>query len=281
MEDVVSKTPKGMRLARALRDARESRGFTLRELGAMTGRNSGVLSRYESGERTPKPEDVAQLLTALEIRGEDYEEILSLAYDTDGPGWAALTLPDQRQHLLAMIDMEQSATHIEHAAPSIFPGLLQSEAYMTAIMLSAGMSGKEVMSRVAARLLRQEALDKPEPVEFMSFLGEAALYWLIGGRGVMVDQLRHVLQLCERPNVRLRIVPFESGWHTALDGGALMIMDRSIVHRDAGKSGIFLHNRDDVRSCIDAVGELDAVSLSEAKSRAVLAMRLRVLERTP
>ncbi|HEX5407921.1 MAG TPA: helix-turn-helix transcriptional regulator [Pseudonocardiaceae bacterium] len=277
----MSKTPKGMRLARALRDARESRGFTLRELGAMTGRNSGALSRYESGERTPKPEDVAQLLTALEIRGQEYDEVLALAYDTDGPGWAALTLPDQRQHLLAMIDMEQSATHIDHVAPSIFPGLLQSESYMTAIMVAAGMAGKEVVTRVATRLTRQDALEKPQPVDFMSFLGEAALYWLIGGREVMVDQLRHVLRLCERPNVRVRIVPFESGWHTALDGGALMIMDRSIVHRDAGKSGIFLHNREDVRSCIDAVAELDAVSLSEAKSHAVLAARLRVLERTP
>ncbi|HEY3753037.1 MAG TPA: helix-turn-helix transcriptional regulator [Pseudonocardiaceae bacterium] len=275
----MSKTPKGMRLARALRDARESRGFTLRELGAMTGRNSGVLSRYESGERTPKPEDVAQLLTALEIRGEDYEEILSLAYGTDGPGWAALTLPDQRQHLRAMIDMEQSATHIDHVAPSLFPGLLQSEAYMTAIMLAAGMSAKEVMDRVATRLLRREALDKSEPVEFMSFLGEAALYWLVGGRDVLVDQLRHVLQLSRRPHVHVRIVPFESGWQPCLDGN-FMIMDRAIVHRDAGKSGIFLHNRADVASYIDSVGQLDAVSFSEAKSHAVLTARLRVLEGT-
>ena len=74
----MSRTPKGLRLAAALRAARESRGLTLRELGERIGRNSGVVSRYETADRTPKPEDVAQLLTALEIRGDQYDEILGL-----------------------------------------------------------------------------------------------------------------------------------------------------------------------------------------------------------
>ena len=264
----MSKTPKGMRLARALRDARESRGFTLRELGAMTSRNSGVLSRYESGERTPKPEDVAQLLTALEIRGDEYEDILSLAYDTDAPAWVPYTMPDQRQQLAAMVDMEQSAARIDHVSPSLFPGLLQSEAYMTAIMYGARIPADEVFNRVSIRLDRRDALAKQEPVEFVSFIGEAALYWLVGGRDVLIDQLRYVLQICDRPNIHVRIAPFASGWQSCVEG-TFMVLDRSIVHVDTRKSGIFLHNRADVSTYLEAVDTVGEVACTEAESKAV------------
>jgi transcriptional regulator with XRE-family HTH domain len=274
----MSRTPKGLRLAAALRAARESRGLTLRELGERIGRNSGVVSRYETADRTPKPEDVAQLLTALEIRGEQYDEILALAYGTDAPGWVAWTLPDQRQHLAAMVDMEQSATRIDHVAASIFPGLLQSEAYMTAIMHGEGIPPAGIGGRVAIRLNRRDALREPSAVEFCSFLGEAALYWMVGGPAVMADQIRHVLGLCRRPNIRLRVMRFASGWLPALDG-QFMVLDGSIVHADTGRSGIFLHNPTDVRSYMDAVDRARAVACSEAESRAILAARLGELEK--
>lgn len=273
----MSRTPKGLRLAAALRAARESRGLTLRELGERIGRNSGVVSRYETADRTPKPEDVAQLLTALEIRGEEYDEILALAYDTDAPGWVAWTLPDQRQHLAAVVDMEQSAAHIDHVAHSVFPGLLQSEEYMTATMIAAGIPADEIARRVRIRIGRRDALRRNGPAELMSFLGQAALYWMIGGRAGMIEQLRYVLGVCRLPNVHLRIMPFAGGWQPALDG-QFMVLDRTIVHADAGRSGIFLHNSADVRSYLDAVDRVRAVAYGEAQSRDLLAARLRELE---
>ncbi len=276
----MSKTPKGRRLAAAMRTARESRGLTLREVSEMTGHNSGVLSRWETADRTPKPEDVAQLLTAMRVRGAEYKEILSLAYDTDARGWIASTLPDQRQHLAAMIDMEQCAARIDHAAHSLFPGLLQSKAYITAIMSNAGHPADEIATRVSIRLGRRDALQKPNPVEFVSYLGEAALYWMVGGRAVMIDQLRHVLKLIESPNLHVRLVPFACGWQRCLDG-PFMVLDRSVVHVDTGPAGLFLHDPADVHGYLQSLDQLRAVSSSEAVSRALLVNRLRELERTP
>ncbi|HEY1573622.1 MAG TPA: helix-turn-helix transcriptional regulator [Pseudonocardiaceae bacterium] len=267
-----------MRLAAALRAARESRGLTLRELGERIGKNSGVVSRYETADRTPKPEDVAQLLTALEIRGEQYDEILALAYGTDAPGWVAWTLPDQRQHLAAMVDMEQSATRIDHVAASIFPGLLQSEAYMTAIMRGERIPPAEIVRRVEIRLGRRDALREPSPLEFHSFLGESALYWMVGGVAVMTDQIRHVLDLCRRPNVHLRLMRFASGWLPSRDG-QFMVLDGGIIHVDTGWSGIFLHNPKDVRSYMEAVDLARVLACDEAESRAILGARLIELEK--
>lgn len=270
----MARTPKGMRLAAALRDARQSRGITLRELGNRIARNSGVLSRYETGERTPKPEDVAQILTALNIRGEQYDEILSLSYDTDAPGWVAWNVPDQRQHLAAMVDSEMNARHIDCVSPSLFPGLLQSDGYITAIMSGGSLSPDDIATRIAVRKARREALLKKDPVDYVAFVGEAVLYWMIGGPEVMVEQLKHVLALGEMANVHVRVVPFRSGWQHSLDG-YFMVIDEQTVHLETGKSGIFLHDPNDIRFYTDAVGMLRRVSCGEVESQAILVDRLR------
>src|SRR5438309_3396611 len=105
----VARTPKGRALGSALRKAREDCGWKMREFAIKIGRDPGVLSRWETGDRTPKPEQVAQILTALGINGERYEQIVALAYDTDAPLWFATSLPEQQKQLAAVIDYEQKA----------------------------------------------------------------------------------------------------------------------------------------------------------------------------
>lgn len=275
----MSKTPKGLRLANALRAARESRGTTLRDLGERTGRNSGVLSRYETGDRTPKPEDVAQILTALGVRGTEYEDIMTLAYDTDAPQWAAWTMAEQRQHLAALVDAEQNASTIVEVAPSIFPGLLQSKGYMTAIMSGGDLTQDDVVTRVAIRLGRRDAITGGSPAQYVAFVGEAALYWMMGGSSTMIEQLRYSLELCKRPNVRMFVIPFRSGWQPALEG-EFRLLDSAIVHLENRVSGVFLHDEKPVWSYREAVDMVRRASCDEAESRAILTARITELEQT-
>src|SRR5437868_10730403 len=91
-ETGMARTPKARALGRALRQAREDKGLTLRELGATLNRDHGVISRWETGERTPRPDHVAQFLTVLGINGERYDDIIALSYTPDEPSWLATTL---------------------------------------------------------------------------------------------------------------------------------------------------------------------------------------------
>src|SRR2546430_17275964 len=108
----MAKTPKARALGAALRAEREASKLTTRALAERIGRNQGEISRWENGERAAKPEQVAQILTALGLTGERYDEIMSLAYDTGAPLWVASSLPAQRQQLAAFVDAEQSATEV-------------------------------------------------------------------------------------------------------------------------------------------------------------------------
>src|SRR5689334_1076507 len=103
MEIHVARTPKARALGSAPRQAREERQLVLRELGLAINRDIGVISRWETGERSPKPEQVAQILTTLGVKGERYDEIMTLAYGTNEPQWVATTLPEKKQQMVAYV----------------------------------------------------------------------------------------------------------------------------------------------------------------------------------
>src|SRR2546430_13270741 len=85
------RTPRARALGKALREAREETGRKLREFADEIGRDPGLLSRWETGERSPSSEQVAQILTKLGISGDRFEEIIALARATDEPRWLAIT----------------------------------------------------------------------------------------------------------------------------------------------------------------------------------------------
>lgn len=219
----MARTPKARALGAALRQARGEKGLLLRELAAAINRDIGVLSRWETGDRTPKPEQVAQILTKLDVQGDDYDEIMTLAYGTDDCQWVAFTLPEQRQQMAAYVDWEQNASRIVEVAPLLVPGLLQTGDYIRAIMTAGGVPTAEIASRIATRIGRRDVITKEQPAELLVLLGQSALNQDVGGPEVTAAQLRHLLEMARRPNVDLRIVPDHRGWHPGLEGAFTLI----------------------------------------------------------
>jgi transcriptional regulator with XRE-family HTH domain len=270
----VARTPKGRALGAALRRAREERGWKMREFAAEIGRDPGVLSRWETGERTPRPEQVAQILTALGINGEHYEEIVALSYGTDAPLWVAASLPEQRQQLAAYIDYEQKAKTITEVCPLLVPGLLQTRAYTEAMMSSAGIEPGDAATRVDIRMSRRDVLRRPNPLQFLALVGEGVLRQSIGGPDVMVEQFRHLLDMSRYPNVDLRVIPYDGGWSPPLESQFSLIEPEGgipVVHVEIRDSALFLHGEYAVnayRKAVDtvlgvALGPQDSVRLVE------------------
>lgn len=79
------RTPKSRALGRALRQAREDNGLKLREFAERLGRDPGLLSRWETGERTPRPDQVAQILALLGVNGDRFDEFVQLTDALLGP----------------------------------------------------------------------------------------------------------------------------------------------------------------------------------------------------
>lgn len=257
-----TKSAKGVALGAKLRQLREDRKVSQRKLAEDIGiKDSGTISRWETGDRPPKAADVARVLGALGIDGEEGADVMELATGTDEPAWLAITLPERRQQLGALLNAERTATKVTHLAPLLIPGVLQTSDVIRLIMIDGGAPANEIDERVAVRIGRRDLITRRNPAHLDVLLGEAAIRTVLGGREMMIEQLRYLLELGEYPNVDLRVVPFEAGW-TQLTAGAFILFDSdeapSIVLVDMQRSALILHEADDVevhRQAAEAVRE--------------------------
>lgn len=116
---------------------------------------------------------------------------------------------------------------------SVFPGLIQTERYMRAVLSAwPNIRPEEVERRVSGRAARQEVLyrEEPQPPRVWALVDEAALRRPIAGDAVMYEQCMHALEVSQLPHVSLAVVPYTDRWHVGLLG-ACDIAERDGVPR--------------------------------------------------
>lgn len=275
-------TPKAMALGAKIRSVREGAGLSQRGAAKKLGIGNSTMSRIESGETPPTPDELVEMLETLGATEAESEEILALASDTSGNAWLAVTLPEQRAQLAALLDFEQMATHITSVAPLLIPGLLQSGGYARAVMRTAGVPDDEVETRVAVRMGRRDILLRAEPTNLLAIVGESVLRRPIGGLRVLAEQLDHLLKMADLPNVTVRVTPDDAGWHPALYGPFLLLANSttSLVHMENQRSGLFLNDEADLAAYTQAVEETLNVALDAEQTAALIAREAERIRRS-
>jgi transcriptional regulator with XRE-family HTH domain len=280
---MVSTTPKARALGAELRQARERAGVGLRELARRLEISHSVLSRIETGERPPRPEDVASILTALGVHGPAQESILELSRDTGGSHWLSVGMPELDRQLAALLDFERTASHIVDVSPLLIPGLLQTSEYVRAIMTAAGLPSHEVEMRSAMRLGRREILRTRNPVRLTAYIGEPALCQQIVNAAAMREQLKFIVKMAEQPHVTVHIIPTATGWHPGLEGTFSLLEFTAappIVHLETRRSGLFLGEGADVDAYRTAIDKVREVAMSPADSTRLIADAIKEMETT-
>lgn len=115
--------------------------------------------------------------------------------------------------------VEYEARCLRSFQPLVMPGLFQTRAYAHA-MCSAGppLPGDEMERIVQARIERQQVLDRTPPPLLVAVVDYTALERPVGGRETMCAQLHHLIELAERPNIHVHVVPRDAGAYTGLAG---------------------------------------------------------------
>jgi transcriptional regulator with XRE-family HTH domain len=269
-------------LGEAIRAAREQRGVSQRELGRLIGRDSaGIVSRWESGDRKPSTDDAQRIIEALELDGEDAEELLALAAGTGQTRSFAVTLPERRAELAELLAAERTATDVTHLAPLMIPGVLQTADVIRTQMHESGVPENEIEERVLTRIGRRDLITRRNPANLSVLLGEAAIRQIIGGPVVWADQLRYLVEMGDLPNVDLRLVPYSAGWTPLLVGSFMLIeSDQAppIVSLDLHGSGLTLRSQEDIaRHRRDAEAAREK-AMSPARTAELIAEVLQELE---
>jgi transcriptional regulator with XRE-family HTH domain len=276
-------TSKARALGAELKAARQKTPMSIRQLAEVLNKNHATVARWEAGDRSPQVEDVASYLTAVGVNGDRYQEILDLARDTDGSHWLGVGMPEQQRQLAALLDFERDATGIIDVSPLLVCGILQTADYARAIMRAGEVPPQEIESRVAMRLGRRDALQRETPACLTALIGEAALDAAIGGPKIMADQLRYLAKVAQWPTVDLRVIPLRADWHPAMEGPFTIVefpKAAPIVHLENRISGLYLHERRDVDSYLQAAERVLHIAMSPDDSSELIAEKINRLEST-
>ncbi|ASW54890.1 helix-turn-helix transcriptional regulator [Plantactinospora sp. KBS50] len=257
-----------MLLGSQLRRLREGRGVTRESAGYEIRASEPKISRMELGRVGFKERDVADLLTLYGVTDDgERESLLGLARQANTPGWwhrYGDVLPNWFQ---AYLGLEAAASLIRTYEVQFVPGLLQTRDYARAVILLGHdrADASEIETRVDLRMARQRIMSRSDAPRLWAVIDEAALRRPIGGVEVMRSQLTALIEATKLPNVRLQIMPFAAGGHSAAGGNfsILRFPDADlpdVVYIEQLTSALYLDKRDDIdhyaaaieRVCVEA-----------------------------
>ncbi len=196
----------GQRFGGELARARKNAGLTQATLGKRLGCSASLVAHIEKGDRTPKP-DLAARCDQIFATGEFFTRLCRNITAPTGPGW----------YIRWTDEVEAYARVLRNWNPLLVPGLLQTRAYARAIF-SGGLFdiARDIEDKIEARMRRQIILQRDRPPIFLVLMDEWILRRPIGGPPVMVEQLEHLLNVADSPNVTIQIVPHDTACTTGL-----------------------------------------------------------------
>jgi transcriptional regulator with XRE-family HTH domain len=221
------------RLGAELKRFREAAGLTQEYVSRYFEWHAAKVTRIETARVAVTARDVRDLLTLYGVQDEAYREaLMTLARQSRERTWWT----DYRDIMRPgnFVGLEAEASSMRVWEPIVLPGLLQTEAYMRALMRTGRSSDppESIDRRVALRLKRQDRLTGSNPLTLSAIVDESVIRRVVGGADVMGDQLRHVLARAQLPNVTLQILPFDAGEHPFLGGSAALLEFRETTHLD-------------------------------------------------
>ncbi|MEU6893080.1 helix-turn-helix transcriptional regulator [Streptomyces sp. NPDC046557] len=194
-----------------LRFKRESAGLTLEQLAEGSFRGVPFLSQIERGERRMPPDLARHVDEKLGTDGF-FERRCEDARKAKQSGHA--------EYFADVAEMEPYAETIEEWAPMLVPGLLQTEAYASAV-IRAGMPWlppDTVQKQVAARTKRASLWDREQRPAFWAIVDESLIRKPLLDAGPMADQLHHIAHVVRDSRSVLQVLPETEAAHPLMMG---------------------------------------------------------------
>lgn len=225
------------------------------------------LSRTERGLRHVTIEEVATLLTAWQLPGEEREQVLDEIQVGSSSGWWDRPIPGVPQEVGALASYEADAYELVDVAITTVPGLLHTYETAVGVLAADDVSGEDIETSWMARLRRQQILTK---ITYTAFISEAALRTLYGGRDALRGQLEHLL-LCQDRGVGIRVVPAHQFKVLTLHSFLLMRFSSTtpVVHVELAAGAFYVHGKD-VAPYESILQRLDRVALSPSDTRSII-----------
>jgi transcriptional regulator with XRE-family HTH domain len=265
VSDVRSPTLRRRELGARLRELRLARGLTVEQVSELLLCSPSKVSRMETGHRGATLRDVRDLCQIYGLTDtSQVEYLMGLVREAKQQAWWQSYDLDYATY----VGLEQAATTLSYYQSAIVPGLLQTVGYARAMhegSMPAEFTPERADKLIEVRMRRQQVLTRDPPLQLRVVLDEAVLHRVVGGPGVMADQLRHFNAIAKRRNVTLQVIPFSTGAHPAMENMFNIIefgdVAPSVVYVEGLMGWLFLERENDVRRYVQVFKYLCEVAL--------------------
>ncbi|MGI5217683.1 helix-turn-helix domain-containing protein [Nocardia sp. CA-290969] len=267
-------------LGRQLRHLRETSGVSVQTARQAIGVGHQTLWRLETGQSTRiSALQVRELCRIYKASQEVTEVLLELLGGLSYKSWWHAYREAVPKDFDLYLGLEIAASRFLSYAPTLLPGLVQTQPYRRAMIWVAnpGMSTLEVEQRIEIAARRQSRLREDPNLKVEILVSEAALRHRVGGGAVMAEQLRYLAEASELPNVSVRAVPF-SATHVGLDVGLFVLLEfpeqrtawmsePPVVYVQGYTSDQYLERPDEIARYQDASIRIGQSALTEDATR--------------
>jgi uncharacterized protein DUF5753/helix-turn-helix protein len=218
-DDAYGATIAKRRLSRILTDLRKQTGMHGNHICDRLSWGRGKVGRFEANVwRRPEMSDIRDLLRIYQADEETRQEVEDLAMRSRVRAWWRESVWKDVFEDSEFPGYENDASEIRTCMPLILPGLLQTEAYIRTQMRLGTKDAAWCELALQGRLRRQEILDRPETApRLTAIITEASLCYRWGGTDERREQIQHLIKMCQRPNVELRVLRFADGPHPGMN----------------------------------------------------------------
>ncbi|MEO5878382.1 MAG: helix-turn-helix transcriptional regulator [Streptosporangiaceae bacterium] len=266
------------RFAAEILRLRKEAGLTREEVTEQTKINNATLYRLETARVRPQVRTVTTLFELYGVPKAAQDELLALLRDSAQRSWLKTLHGNLSDHYASYIGFEAEAEAVWNYESSFIPGLMQTEDYARDVITGTlpEATPEDIEALVSARTQRQAVLRREAPLRLWAIIDEAALRRRVGSSQVRAEQLAHLQELANLPNVTLQVIPFEAGAHPGMPGSFVVMkfvegVGRSVTYIDSMAGDLFLEEEADVSRYTLIFEHLRAVALSPAASIVLIA----------
>jgi transcriptional regulator with XRE-family HTH domain len=263
------------RLRTELRTARLKNSLTQEQVAKANEWSLSKINRIEQAKSRISANDLKALLQLYGITDkEQADELLALARAARQAPWWRRYSDVAPATLLELIDYESVASSVKQYETTFVPGILQTEEYASAVLqifYDETTSAERVAALVDLRTKRRELLNSEDAPSFSFVLDESITHRLVGSPSITSQQLAHLANVAELPNVTIQILPFTASLHPGIKGTFKVVEfadtpDENIVFLEGPRGDLIIDNPEETERYLEDFRRIMEKGLSPSDS---------------
>jgi transcriptional regulator with XRE-family HTH domain len=266
-------------LASRLGELRRDAGLTGHELALRCGWSAAKSSRIERARTPASDADVSAWCAACGAP-EEIPDLIAANRQADQMyvHWKKLHRHGMRRAQEEVVPLYASTRRFRVYCSNVVPGMLQTEAYATALLATiAAFQGSpdDSVPAAAARVERSRVVHDGNH-RFALLVEETVLRHRIGDSATMAGQLGHLLAVMALPNLSLGVIPFIAR-RTMWPLEAFYLFDDNRVSVELLTAAVNISAPSEIATYADAFARLSKIAVHGASARALITEAIDLL----